>query len=516
MSLNILWIDDEVDMLKPYSIFFEKKGFSTYFFNNVEDALSQILSLNIDIILLDENMPGTNGLEALPKIKELIPDIPIIMITKSEEENLMEEAIGKHIADYLIKPVNPNQVLLSIKKIINKNALVNNQAILDYQREFRNLSMEISCANSFKDWEDIYKKLTQWELRLEYISDSSMLEILINQKNEANQQFGEFIEDNYLDLLEKKEGNPVFSHQAFQKYVNPLLQKDEKVLVLMIDNMRYDQWLTIKPLFTEYYSIVQEDLYMSILPTVTQYARNAFFAGLSPLDIQKKFPDKWFNDFDEENKNTYEREFIEEHLKSLKKEFLSTYYFKILNSSFEQKVLDSFNNFKNNNLITIVYNFIDILSHAKTDNQIVDEFIRDDKTFRSITKTWFENAPLLKIIETAAKNKMKLVITTDHGTIYVKRNIPIIGDRESSTNIRYKTGKNLNYNSKNLFSINTPEKYLLPRSNVSSKYVFAKEDYFFTYPKNQNHFVNYYKDTYQHGGISLEEMFIPITILNPK
>ena len=517
MSLNILWIDDEIDLLAPYEIFLNKKGYNTFFFNNAADALEKSNLMEINLILLDETMPGMSGLEALSKIKEINPLIPVIMVTKNEEEGLMEEAIGSHISDYLIKPINPNQVLLSIKKITEKDKLITNQSILDYQREFRSLSIQISEANSYEDWEAIYKKITHWELRLENISDENMLEILINQKNEANQLFSEFIEDNYKELIIEKPENPILSHKAFKHFVKPHLKKDEKVLLLMIDNLRYDQWLVIKPLFTQFYNISEESIYMSLLPSVTQYARNAFFAGLSPFEIHKKFPEKWFFDYEEENKNIYEKEFLSNQLKMLNLNDLSSAYHKVLNASFEQKLLDTFHTYKNNNLVTIVYNFVDILSHAKTNNEIVNELVRDDKTFRSITKTWFENADIMKIVQKAAENKMKLIVTTDHGTIFVKDNIEIIGDRESSTNIRYKTGRNLNYNkAKNLFSIDDPEKYLLPKSNVSSKYVFAKEDYFFTYPKNQNHYVNYYTNTYQHGGISLEELLIPISVFNPK
>ncbi|ADX67222.1 MULTISPECIES: PglZ domain-containing protein [Weeksella] len=516
MAIKILWIDDEIDLLKPHALFLEKKGYEPTMINNATDALEVIEKENFDAVLIDENMPGLSGLEALPKIKDIRPLLPVIMVTKSEEEHIMEDAIGSHIADYLIKPVNPNQILLSLKKILESNKIISEKTIINYQQEFRDISMSIINARNFADWEDIYKKIVYWELELENISDQALIQIIENQKEEANAAFFKFIERNYEDWLYNAEDAPILSHQAFKEVVLPHLDPNEKVLLIMIDNLRYDQWKVIEPLFNRYYNSTQEDLYSSILPSATQYARNAFFAGLTPLDIQKKYPEYWLNDHEEGNKNSNEKEFLSDQLKRLGKGNLSMNYFKILNSDFERKISDDFNNFKNNNLNVIVYNFIDILSHAKTDNKIVSEMIRNDKTYRSITKHWFENSYLLEIVKKASTEGIKIIVTTDHGTIYVKEPTKVVGDKESSTNLRYKLGRQLQYDPKDVFVIDQPEKFFLPKVNISSKYIFAKENLFLTFPKNYNHFVNYYKDTYQHGGISLEEMIIPIAVLTPK
>ncbi|WP_024566552.1 T9SS response regulator signal transducer PorX [Elizabethkingia anophelis] len=514
MSGKILWIDDEIDLLKPHMVFLEAKGYALTPVNNVNEALEILEKEKYQLVLIDENMPGISGLEAIPMIKNIDSTIKIVMVTKSEEEHLMEQAIGSQISDYILKPVNPNQILLSLKKNLQSEDLVEQKTILEYQQEFRNLSMELSYLNSFQDWAEYYKKILNWEIKFDKVLNNEFSDLLLSQKEEANIQFAKFIENNYADWLNSNE-KPLMSHTLFKEKVKPEVEKD-KVLLLMIDNLRYDQWKVIEPLFTRFYNKTSEDYYFSILPTATQYARNSFFAGLLPSEIEKRFPEYWFNDNEEGNKNEHERDFLEDQMKRLGLSGKHLKYLKILNADFERKIYEDFNQLKNNDLLVIVYNFIDILSHAKTDNVIVDQLIRDDKTFRSLTEHWFENSSLMKIIRLAAENKFKLVITTDHGTIYVKKPSKVIGDRETSTNIRYKTGKSLTYEDKDVWAIDFPEKLFLPKGNLSSKYIFAKNNTFLAYPKNYNHFVNYYKDTYQHGGISLEEVIIPIAILEPK
>ncbi|MCC2590092.1 PglZ domain-containing protein [Chryseobacterium sp. MFBS3-17] len=514
MSGKILWIDDEVDLLKPHIVFLENKGYHVTPVNNVNEALELIEQEKFQLTFLDENMPGISGIEAIPMIKALDNALKIVMVTKSEEEHIMEEAIGSQISDYILKPVNPSQILLSLKKNLREDELVEQHTIQSYQQDFRNLSMELSYVKNYDEWANYYKKILNWEIKFDKVFDNEFSDLLQSQKEEANIQFAKYIEKNYEDWLHGGE-KPMMSHTIFKEKVKPELEK-EKVLLLMVDNLRYDQWKVIEPLFTKFYNKTSEDYYYSILPTATQYARNSFFAGLLPSEIEKRFPDKWFNDNEEGNKNEHEREFLDDQMKRLGLSSKSIKYLKILNADFEKKIFEDFNQHKNNDLLVIVYNFIDILSHAKTDNHIIDQLIRDDKTFRSLTYNWFENSYLLKIIKLAAESGFKLVITTDHGTIYVKKPSKVVGDRETSTNIRYKTGKSLTYEEGDVWAISNPEKLFLPKGNLSSKYIFAKNNMFLAYPKNYNHYVNYYKDTYQHGGISLEECIVPFSILEPK
>ncbi len=515
-SIKVLWVDDEIDLLKPHIIFLEKKNYQVTTCNNGRDAIEIFENGDFDIVFLDENMPGMSGLETLSEIKERKSATPVIMITKSEEELIMEEAIGSKIADYLIKPVNPNQILLSLKKNLDHSRLVSEKTSLDYQKEFRKIAMDMASVNSYEEWIDTYKKLIFWELELEGIEDNSMIEILESQKNEANAQFGKFIERNYADWFQPKADKPVLSHNLFRELVVPeLKKKDRPVLFVVIDNLRYDQWKTFESVVNNHYKLEREVPYYAILPTATQYARNAIFSGLTPLEMEKQFPQYWKNDVEEGGKNLYEAEFLTAQLKRLGMNIKED-YFKITNLTSGKKLSENFKGLKDNDLVTIVYNFVDMLSHAKTEMDVVKELASDDKAYRSITASWFKNSPLLEIIQQAQKLNFKLIITTDHGTINVKNPSKVIGDKNTSLNLRYKTGRSLTYEEKDVYAVKDPKSIGLPTINMSSSYIFAKNDFFLAYVNNYNHYVSYYRNTYQHGGISLEEMIIPFLVLNPR
>ena len=515
-KIKILWVDDEIDYLKPHILFLEQKNYSVTTCNNGRDAIDIFENENFDIVFLDENMPGMSGLETLSEMKEKKNTVPMIMITKSEEEYIMEEAIGSKIADYLIKPVNPNQILLSLKKNLDHSRLISQKTTLDYQKEFRKITMEMAMVNSYEDWIELYKKLIFWELQLETINDQSMVEILESQKAEANSQFGKFIERNYEDWFLPKADKPVQSHTLFRELVVPeLVKKDKPVLFVVIDNLRYDQWKTFESVVAEYYKLEKEVPYYSILPTATQYARNAIFSGLLPLEMEKQFPQYWKNDPEEGGKNLYEAEFLSAQLKRLGLKIKED-YFKITNLASGKKLVENFKGLKDNDLVTVVYNFVDMLSHAKTEMDVVKELASDDKAYRSLTLSWFKNSPLLEIIQQAQKLGFKLILTTDHGTINVKNPSKVVGDKNTSLNLRYKTGRSLTYEYKDVYAVKEPKKIGLPAINMSSSYIFAKNDLFLAYVNNYNHYVSYYKNTYQHGGISLEEMIIPCLVFNPK
>ncbi|WNM18731.1 T9SS response regulator signal transducer PorX [Flavobacterium capsici] len=515
-QIKILWVDDEIDLLKPHILFLEKKNYNVVTCNNGRDAIDVFEEGNFDIVFLDENMPGMSGLETLSEMKEKKSSTPIIMITKSEEEYIMEEAIGSKIADYLIKPVNPNQILLSLKKNLDHSRLVSEKTTLDYQKEFRKIAMDMAMVNSYEDWVELYKKLLFWELELENINDQAMIEILESQKVEANMQFGKFIERNYEDWFEPKADKPIQSHNLFRELVVPeLVKKDKPVLFVVIDNLRYDQWKVMENVVSNFYKLEKEVPYYAILPTATQYARNAIFSGLLPTEMEKQFPQYWKNDVEDGGKNLYEAEFLSAHLKRLGLNIKED-YFKITNLQSGKKLAESFRALKDNNLVTIVYNFVDMLSHAKTEMDVVKELASDDKAYRSLTLSWFKNSPLLEIIQQAQKLGFKLIITTDHGTINVKNPSKVIGDKNTSLNLRYKTGRSLTYEDKDVYAVKDPKKIGLPSINMSSSYIFAKNDYFLAYVNNYNHYVSYYRNTYQHGGISLEEMIVPFLVFNPK
>lgn len=515
-AANILWADDEIDLLKPHILFLNEKGYHIETATNGNDALEIFKTKYFDLVFLDENMPGLTGLETLTNIKNINPDIPIVMITKSEEEYLMEDAIGAKIDDYLIKPVNPKQILLTIKKLIDNKRLVSEKTSMAYQQDFRTLGMTLNDNLSYQEWIDVYKKLVFWELELEKLEDAGMHEILTMQKAEANAQFCKFIEKNYTNWINDQDNAPTFSHQLFKKKVFPALNDNVPTFFILIDNLRYDQWKIINPIITEYFRLEEEDTYFSILPTATQYARNAIFSGFMPADMEKRFPGMWQNDEDEGGKNLHEAEFMADQIKRFLRKDIKYSYHKILNQDQGKDLNDSLTNLMDNDLNAIVYNFVDMLSHARTDMQMIKELANDDAAYRSLTLSWFEHSPLLDLIKKLSQKRVKLMITTDHGTIRVKKPSKVIGDRNTNTNLRYKQGKNLNYNSKEVFHVKNPQEVMLPRLHVSSSFIFAKEDSYFVYQNNYNQFVNYYNDTFQHGGISLEEIIIPFVTYKNK
>lgn len=513
---KILWADDEINLLKPHILLLNEKGYHVTTFTNGNDALAAFENDHFDLVFLDENMPGMSGLETLSAIKNIRSDVPVVLITKSEEENLMEDAIGSKIDDYLIKPVNPKQVLLTIKKIIDKKLLVSERTSSAYQQDFRRLGMTLNDKLSYEEWVEVYKKLVFWELELEKLDDQQMHEILTMQKSEANSQFSKFVEDNYLDWVKGKDDSPLLSNDLLKKKVFPLINSITPVFFILIDNLRYDQWKIINPLITEYFRLEEEDIYSSILPTATQYARNSIFAGLMPLEMEARFPSLWQNDDDEGGKNLHEEAFLADQIKrSLRKDCKFSYH-KILTFDQGKDLTEKVNNLMDNDFNAIVYNFVDMLSHARTDMQMIRELANDDAAYRSLTLSWFEHSPLLDLLKKISQKRVKVVITTDHGTIRVKHASKVIGDRSTNSNLRYKQGRNLNYNAKEVFLIKNPHEAQLPKINISSNYIFAKEDRYFVYQNNYNQFVNYYNESFQHGGISLEEMIIPIATYSSK
>lgn len=515
-KITILWVDDEIDLLKPHIIFLHEKGYEVKTANNGSDALDMVREDHFDIIFLDENMPGLSGLETLNLMKSTSPNTPVVMITKSEEENIMDEAIGSKIADYLIKPVNPKQILLTLKKNVEKKRLVTQQTTSAYQIEFSQIGMRLNDRLNITEWEDLYRKLVYWELELGTSEDSAMDEILVMQKNEANTAFFRFIKDNYLRWFGKPLGErPMLSTDLFRHKIFPLLDTEKKVFVLLIDNMRYDQWRVLSRVINEYYRTDEELLYFSILPTATMYARNAIFSGLMPSEIERLYPELWDDDDNEGNKNQHEEQLLLKQMSRLgRREKL--YFDKVSNLKGTKKLNDTLQGIRENNLAVMVFNFVDMISHARTEMDMIRELASDDKAYRSLTLSWFNHSSLLDLLKLLAENDIRLVITTDHGTIRVNNPVKVIGDRETNTNLRYKLGRNLNTKAKQIMTLNHPKDAFLPSRNVSTSYIFAQGSDYFVYPNNYNYYANYYNNTFQHGGISMEEIMIPLIILSPK
>ncbi|MBK3519594.1 T9SS response regulator signal transducer PorX [Carboxylicivirga marina] len=513
-GIKILWVDDEIEHLKAHILFLKEKGYEVETATNGYDALDMVKETFYDLIFLDENMPGITGLETLAQLKEFRSEVPVIMITKSEEEDIMDQAIGNQIADYLIKPVNPRQILLSIKKHLDKKELVTKTTTSGYQSQFGQIALKINDSFSFNDWVDVYKKLIYWELELEQ-GDGTMDEVLSMQKNEATQTFTKFIKKNYLSWLKKPEEGPLMSNNLVKEKVLPLLKDGQKVFFIVIDNFRYDQWEVLKKVISSDYLIEDDHPYFSILPTATQYARNSIFSGLLPSQIKEMFPQYWVDDDSEEGKNKYEGELLGTLLERFRLKH-SFAYRKITDSDAGKSLLEELHKLLSNDLNAVVFNFVDMLSHARTEMKMIKELARDEAAYRSLTQSWYDHSSLKELLHRLKEEDVKIVLTTDHGTTRVQNAVKVIGDRTVNTNLRYKQGKNLSYKSKEVYEVLKPKEAFLPRYNVSTAYIFAGNNDFFAYPNNYNHYVSYYRDTFQHGGISLEEMVIPCVTLRGR
>ena len=517
-KVKILWADDEIDMLKPQLFFLEKKGYEVITVTNGHDALEEFENNNdIDVVFLDESMPGLTGLETLARLKASNPNLPVVMITKNEAENIMEEALGSQITDYLIKPVNPNQILLSLKRILDNKRLIREKTSSAYQQDFRNILMDINSGLDLEGWRKVYESIVNWEIRIDASQSDEMREILAMQKQEANREFSRFVSKNYTKWVKAAgDGGPVMSPQLIPKYVLPQLSEDTPTIMLLLDNLRYDQWKVIEPIISELFRVESEETFVSILPTSTQYSRNAIFAGMMPGEIARHYKEWWVHDHEDGGKNNFEKELLGKQLDRRLRNPIKWDYHKITNVQAAHKMEDKALNFLNNDLTVIVYNFIDMLSHARTEMEVLKELAGDETAYRSLTRSWFLHSPLWSALRKIAERPVRLVITTDHGTIRVGQPSRVVGDRHTTTNLRYKAGRNLQYDQKDVFEVRNPDEVQLPKANISTSYIFALEDIYFLYPNNYNHYNAYYRNTFQHGGISLEEMMCPVITLSSK
>jgi CheY-like chemotaxis protein len=515
MQPQILWADDEIDQLRPHIIFLENKGFAVTPVTNGEDALALIRTQAYDLVFLDEQMPGMDGITTLGHIKELRPSLPVVMITKSEEEQIMEDAIGSKISDYLIKPVNPNQILLTIKRILDKERLRNERSAQGYLRSFNQLSQRINARSDWSEWIEIYKQLTQWEIELES-GDDALRQVLLDQFQQANREFGKFIQQEYVYWLRADAGDrPDLSPDVIRKFVAPVMQQGKPVVFIVIDCMRYDQWLVFEQVLTDFYHI-DTRFYYSILPTATPYSRNAIFSGLFPSDIEKQLPELWStNDDNETSLNRFEDRLLEEQFQRMGITSKPRYE-KVLNADDNKRVSDRILNYIQHPFSAFVFNFVDTLVHSRSDSDVLREIAPDVSAFRSLTRTWFNHSTLLNILKTLAKEDVRIVITTDHGSVRALRDTKVVGDRDTSTSLRYKYGRHLKADRDGAIFVKDPSAYRLPRNSNSINYIFALEDYYFVYPTNYNRYLHKYKDTFQHGGASMEEMILPVAILEPK
>ena len=516
MEVTILWADDEIDLLKPHILFLKEKGYSVVPVQSGRDALDELeAGGQVDLVFLDEQMPGLSGIDTLRAIKQRWPQLPVVMITKSEEEHIMEDALGGKISDYLIKPVNPNQILLTVKKHTELRRLQSERSTMDYQQQFREIGMQLGDRMDAEGWKEMYRRLVYWDLELAGTEDDNIHEIFLSQKREANAQFCRFYEDHCLEWLGGREEKPAMSQTVLQQWLFPLLKDNRPTFLIVIDNFRYDQWKFVQPMVEQYFRVERDEMYYTILPTTTQFARNAMFAGLMPSEIERKYPQYWVNEDEEGWKNQYENELLDENLRRHGLGLKHTYN-KVLNAQYGKKLVDRLPELMRSPLNVIIYNFIDMLSHARTDSDIVCELAENERAYRSLTLSWLEHSPLMEMLQALSEQEVNVVITTDHGSVRIDRPVRVKGDRDISVNLRYKQGRLLDYNPKEVFEVKDPARLFLPRRHLTSPYIFCHQGDFFAYPNNYNEYVKYYMNTFQHGGISMEECLVPFAVLRPK
>ena len=515
-NTTILWADDEIDLLKPHILFLEEKGYRVIPVSSGRDALDEIESEVPDLVFLDEQMPGLSGIDTLKQIKQRWPQLPVVMITKSEEEHIMEDALGGKISDYLIKPVNPNQILLTVKKHTERRRLQSEHSTQSYQQQFREIGMQLGEGMDAEEWMEMYRRLVYWDIELASVDDENIHDIFLSQKREANAQYCRFYERHYLDWLQGREEKPLMSHTVLSQRLIPLLRSESRpTFLIVIDNFRYDQWKFVQPLLEKHFRVERDEMYYTILPTTTQFARNAMFAGLMPSEIERKYPQYWVNEDEEGWKNQYENELLDENLRRHGLNIKHTYN-KVLNAQYGHRLVDRLPELMQAPLNVIIYNFIDMLSHARTDSDIVRELADDERAYRSLTLSWLEHSPLMELLQALSEKEVNVLITTDHGSVKIDHPVRVRGDRDISVNLRYKQGRLMDYKASEVFEVKDPAHLFLPRLHLTSPYIFCREGGFFAYPNNYNEYVKYYMNTFQHGGISMEETLVPYVLLRPK
>ncbi|GAB4378546.1 MAG: response regulator [Calditrichia bacterium] len=514
---KILWVDDEIEFLQPHILFLTERGYEVETTTNADDAISLVKEKNFDLVLLDEMMPGKDGLTALGEIKQVAPGLPVIMITKNEEESLMDDAIGAKIDDYLIKPVNPSQILMACKKFLESRDISQKRITQASSQKVNEIARKLMEPLDFNDWIDIYLKLTQWDVELDGVSEQQMREVIYDQRRECNVEFGKYIDRNYIQWIHDEAERPALSVDLVKDYLFPELKQGKRVVFIIIDCLRLDQWLTLEPYFYDYFNI-SKSYYYSILPTATPFARNAIFSGMYPLDIERRYPELWAQGEDDDySRNRYEDQLMYDQLRILGLKLRTEpKYVKILNAEEARNLEKNLNGYLNSPLLSVVINFVDILAHSRSDLPILKEIAPDEPSYRSLTRSWFEHSAIYTFFKLLAEQDVTVFVTSDHGSIRSLRGTKVIGDREASTNLRYKFGRNLKVEPKHAIFVKNPKDFRLPQRNFNINYIIAKEDFYFVYPTNYHKYLAYYRDSFQHGGISMEEMILPIVKLQPK
>jgi len=513
---TILWVDDEIDLLSAHIIFLRERGYNIVQSTNGDDAIEIVSKGGIDLVLLDEMMPGRDGLSTLEAIKDLNANLPVIMVTKSEEEHLMNEAIGKKINDYLTKPVNLSQILSAVKRILDRQKLTESTLTREFVSEFARINQRLMGGLDWQEWRDIHITLSEIDIELERFRDFGLKQSHQDLKKQSSAEFARFIIKNYRDWIRNRSLGPPMSVDIIKNHVAPLLKDGIQTFFIVVDCMRLDQWLMIESILAEYYEI-KKSYYYSILPTATPFSRNSIFAGEFPSVVAKLYPDLWDRSSNEASRNRHERQLLDRQLAVLGLNFKNEpKYVKVLDFDEGQNLAKKISSYANTPLLSIVYNFVDILVHGRSESEILQEVAPNEAAFRSLMKSWFEYSHMFELLRKIAEWNCAVVITTDHGSVIGTKGTIAYGKKDTSTNLRYKYGDNLNCDTKQAWLIKDPREMNLPTWGLATTYIIALEDYYFVYPTKYSEYRRHYQNSFQHGGISLDEMILPVITLRPK
>ena len=514
-SNRILWVDDEVELLEPHLLFLRQRDYQVDTASHGDDALELIRREPYDLVLLDEQMPGRRGLEVLEELRKEAPHVRVVMVTKSEEDQTMQEAIGRQVDDYLVKPASPRQVLSVVTRLLQGSRLQQQLAAQDFAGRFAELSQDKDRAEHWRDFFRLYSELVDWELRLEDAGESGLVDSVRALRVDLRREFGGHVRVEYPRWLRAEpDGRPTLSTDVVRRWLLPRIG-DGPVIFMIIDCLRLDQWRAMKALLTDVFEI-DEDLYSSILPTATPYSRNALFSGKYPDQIAERYPDWWARD--EGSLNAFEDELFTRHLKELTGRDVGVVYEKVFTDAqageLEARVRNAF---KTDSVISLVFNFVDLLIHGRSDSNLLMEVARDVPALRALTRQWFERSAALRILREAAAEGVEVVLTTDHGSILCERPVTVFARRDATDNLRYKFGQDLRAEEPDaVMAVNDETELRFPAGSLATNYLIGLEDYFFVYPTKLREYQARYKNSFLHGGISPEEMILPVATLRPR
>jgi len=513
---SVLWIDDEADLLESHRIFLREKGFEVDAATNADDAVEMLRRRPYGIVLLDEQMPGKRGLEAYHEIRELDPLLPIVMVTKSEEDATLREAIGVDVRDYLVKPINPRQVLTVITRVLEGPRIRQQHIARSFVDRFRAMELERERTLDWRGWVARYAEMVDWDIQLAQAREQSLYDALQALYPDLRREFAAYMKTAYPAWLRDLEGDrPPLSIDVVGEFLLPVLERSRGVVFVVIDCLRLDQWRVLQPLVAPLFD-VELTHHFSVLPTATPYSRNALFSGLFPGEIAARFPD-WWGDRDDESLNAHEKALLEAQLRELK--VPAPVRYEKISSAHDAAELERRlgGAIANEGVSAFVFNFVDLLTHGRSESAILYQVAKDEIALRQITRQWFERSLLFALLKEAARRGVPVLVTSDHGSIHCQTPATVYAKRDATANLRYKFGEDLRAErAEHALLFSNADDLRLPRRGLGANTLLAVGDTFFVYPTKLREYQTRYRGSFLHGGVTPEEVILPVALLTPR